>query len=299
MISVVRKYYSWVRLAIGITIVMFGLNAVLELVEARAHVPEVPSFAPHSTARVVTETVALRDKDGSSLLIRNPFCSDCDPVEPEPDPENPDAIPLTKLPLDLIVTNLSSKQAWSFATLRNRDTSQQGSFWIGDAIPGGGPIERIGGTTVVFRNLRTKRLERVTLMTAAAPANKPVKAGTKKKVTPFDDQIHKLSDTSYEIDDALIRKLLNNPRAMKGMRFGPYMVDGKVRGFRLNYARQNSIATALGLKRGDVITSVNGMEATSADKLLEIYTKLRESTSLSISIERKGKPLTMSYRVGG
>ncbi|MBA3452457.1 MAG: general secretion pathway protein GspC, partial [Deltaproteobacteria bacterium] len=38
-------------------------------------------------------------------------------------------------------------------------------------------------------------------------------------------------------------------------------------------------------------------ELTSADKALEVYTKLREATSLEMEVTRRGKPVTLKYTI--
>ena len=37
--------------------------------------------------------------------------------------------------------------------------------------------------------------------------------------------------------------------------------------------------------------------ADDADKALEVYTKLREATSLEVEITRRGKPVTLKYTI--
>ena len=53
----------------------------------------------------------------------------------------------------------------------------------------------------------------------------------------------------------------------------------------------------LGLSNGDTIQKVNGFELTSADKALEVYSSLRDAKSLMVSIERRGKPVTLTYTI--
>ena len=48
---------------------------------------------------------------------------------------------------------------------------------------------------------------------------------------------------------------------------------------------------------GDTLHAVNGFELNSMDKALEVYTKVRESSSLSVSITRRGKPVTLNYTI--
>jgi general secretion pathway protein C len=42
---------------------------------------------------------------------------------------------------------------------------------------------------------------------------------------------------------------------------------------------------------------VNGYEMTSPDKALEVYTKVKSANNLSISITRRGQPVTMEYSI--
>jgi general secretion pathway protein C len=48
---------------------------------------------------------------------------------------------------------------------------------------------------------------------------------------------------------------------------------------------------------GDTVTGVNGMEITTAEKGLEIYQKVREQNNISISVTRRGKPVTINYTI--
>ena len=83
----------------------------------------------------------------------------------------------------------------------------------------------------------------------------------------------------------------------KGARVVPSVQNGKPNGFKLYAIRPNSAYAKLGLTNGDTLSSINGFELTSADKALEVYTKLREATRLSVEITRRGKPMTLNYSI--
>jgi hypothetical protein len=103
-------------------------------------------------------------------------------------------------------------------------------------------------------------------------------------------------DGSYEISKDLIDKLLANPMAMaKGARVVPAMKDGKTVGFKVYAIRARSLYARLGLENGDTLESINGFELSSAEQALEVYTKLREASSLEASVVRRGKPVTLRY----
>jgi general secretion pathway protein C len=61
--------------------------------------------------------------------------------------------------------------------------------------------------------------------------------------------------------------------------------------------RPSSVYAKLGLANGDTLQAINGFELTSADKALEVYTKLREATSLQVSVTRRGKDMTINYTI--
>jgi len=110
----------------------------------------------------------------------------------------------------------------------------------------------------------------------------------------MDAGIKKTDDTHVTVTAALVDKLLANPMAMaKGARVVPAIKNGKPDGFKLYAIRPNSIYARVGFANGDTIHKVNGFELTSADKALEVYTKLREAKSLTIDITRRGKPVTL------
>jgi general secretion pathway protein C len=114
----------------------------------------------------------------------------------------------------------------------------------------------------------------------------------------IDQGIKKIDDNNYEIDKSLVEKVLLNPMAVaKGARVVPSMKNGKPDGFKLYAIRPSSAFARLGLANGDTLQSINGFELTSADKALEVYTKLREATSLEVEVTRRGKPVTLKYSI--
>lgn len=288
-----RRRHAWLLpLSLGVIGAIISTTGAPTELEAAIEASAVPPPAP---------APAPRSKDGAALLDRNMFCSACAPAEPLPpgDPEASGDIVLTNLPLELLATSLAARSIDSFATLRNRTTDQQGAYGIGDSVPGAGPLVRINGDYADFENPATGRVERVALIAAAAPpptSRQP--AATKASAAdPFADQIRAAGADRYEIDAALVKQLTTNPAAIRGVRFAPHLDSGKITGFQLAFAAKGSIATALGLRRGDVVQAVNGLALSSPDALLEVYTRLREQTTFSADVLRGGKRVTLSYAI--
>ena len=77
----------------------------------------------------------------------------------------------------------------------------------------------------------------------------------------------------------------------------PSIKDGKANGFKLYAIRPNSLFAKIGLQNGDTIQSINGFDMSSPDKALEVYTKVRSSSALSVSVLRRGLPTNLDYSI--
>jgi general secretion pathway protein C len=251
-----------------------------------------------------------RSKSGATLAARNMFCSSCVPEAPAADtetPVDPNAVPITSLPLQLLATNVARKEEHSFATIRNTTTSFQGAYWKNYEIPGAGKVERIAGAYVDFHNPSSNRIERISLLdTARPPASTPSVAraeptppSTDVPGSDLDGRIKKIAEGSYEIERALVNDLLANPMSVaRGARIVPSLdKNSQPNGFKLYAVRPNSVFARLGIGSGDTVTSVNGFDLSSPDNALEVYTKVREASHLSVSVIRRGKPMTLDYLI--
>lgn len=255
-----------------------------------------------------TDDAPARDKTGTPLQSRNIFCSDCAPPEPM-EPTNSGStdasgVVITSLPLQLLATSVGSTDKSSYASVANTATQAAGSYGIDDTLPGAtGKIIAIRYKYVDFtHNGHTERLV-IDGAVAAPPVvavAEPEKTDENKDdlASSVESGIKKIDDTTFEIDKSLVEKALENPMALaKGARIVPAMKNGKAEGFKLYAIRPSSVFAKLGLSNGDTLTAINGFELTTADKALEVYTKLREATNLELEVTRRGKPVTLKYSI--
>jgi len=286
------------------TVAVCGLltaSAARHVAEANATPLPIDDVVRSKAAAAPVKTTPPSSKQGEPLAARNMFCSSCVRLPPAgltpPGAPEPDGIPRTSLPIELLVTNVAQHSDRSFATIRNPQSGHQGAFWVGDSLPvrHGGSIRTIAASSVIFRNTQTKRLERVSLV---AP-NESVKKGDKKSSDPkarlANRGIRKLNATTYELDRDLVKRTIANFRSVRGARFRPYVRKGKLVGFRAYGVRRNSIPASMGLRNGDVITGANGEALDSMDAMLGFYRKLGELSRVTVSIDRRRKPMTFTY----
>jgi general secretion pathway protein C len=300
------KRYFWVLGVLAVVLcAVFAAKATGAIIEANllGDAKQGPKIQP-PVRPDLTAAKPVRSKDGIQLATRNIFCSECTPPV-APVNTDPQAISLTTLPLQLLATSVSSAEEESSATIINTDSQMQGAFSVGDKVPGAsGSITAIHYKFVDFEN--NGRIERLALQGAAVNTTPvataaPVASNDENKdelQAAIDGGIRKIDDNTYEIEKQLVDKVLLNPMAVvKGARVVPAMKNGKPDGFKLYAIRPSSAFAKLGLTNGDTLTSINGFELNTADKALEVYTKLREATSLELEVTRRGKPVTLKYTI--
>jgi type II secretory pathway component PulC len=133
---------------------------------------------------------------------------------------------------------------------------------------------------------------------ASPPAYTPPAYTPPSAPDPLLDTITKIDETNYKVPRKTVDAFLADPMSMaKGARVVPAIRNGQPDGFKLYAIRPSSTYARLGFHNGDTIHSINGFELTSADKALEVYTKLRDATSLTFELSRRGKPVELNIEI--
>ena len=74
--------------------------------------------------------------------------------------------------------------------------------------------------------------------------------------------------------------------------------EGKdLKGFRVTFVRKNSHFSKLGLRRGDVIKSINGQEITSYNDAMNVYKNIDKMNALSLTIKRGKEEMELEYEI--
>ena len=102
----------------------------------------------------------------------------------------------------------------------------------------------------------------------------------------------------YSIDRSMIDKQLADlPTLQSQARVVPHYKDNQYQGFKLVGVRPGSLYRAIGIRSGDVITSVNGNKIDSPNKALELFEQLKSSSNIQVEIERRGQAKTLGYTI--
>ena len=100
------------------------------------------------------------------------------------------------------------------------------------------------------------------------------------------------------VSRALVDRLLADTDALGGdVRVAPALVDGKPSGFQLSAIRRGSVFARLGLRDGDVVQSVNGLDVSTPATAMLAFVTLRNATHFAVRIVRHGEPQTLDYSI--
>jgi hypothetical protein len=284
---------TWlVALAAVIVCSVFAAHGIASLVEAQ-YLEPAPSSRPVSLHTVqVPAPINVITPDGSTFVTRNMFCSTC--AAPGGGSGPTDSY---QPPAILIATSVGAD---SRATLRVPATEAQGSWGLGDVVPGVGKIERIGFVSVdVIDIADPNRRGTLSLFDQLSGGRSDASAATLAPAAadPFADRVKKIDDTNYEVDRSLVRELVGGGGGASNGRVIPITKDGKLDGLRLAGVRTGSVASAVGLRNGDVLQAVNNTKIESANTLLTLYSQLDQLNNVELSGTRGGKPLTLTLRL--
>ncbi|HEX3760881.1 MAG TPA: S1C family serine protease [Kofleriaceae bacterium] len=223
--------------------------------------------------------------DGSQLVDRNMFCSQCGPGGPDPGAG-------AMAQAILIATSLGRDP---LATLAIPTTAVQGAWGLGEAVPGLGRLDRIGATWAEIIDGAGHR-GRLSLHEAAA-GRVPDTAMPGTAPAAWDARIRQVDDQTYEVDRSLVRELVTGAIRPGSVRMIPQFDHAALTGIRLLGATAGSVPAAIGLASGDIVSAINGAPIQNVQQLLDLYAGLDQLTTVELSGTRRGQPLTRTLRL--
>jgi general secretion pathway protein C len=164
-------------------------------------------------------------------------------------------------------------------------------YKVGAELPDGSELLSVSRKEAVIR-LPGGTQEILTISKpAAGTTSAPPAASTSTGIRALGENRWSVSRT--EVDKA--RSNLN--QLLKSARMEPNIVNGQTEGFVVKMLRPKSLLAQLGIRRGDTVTRVNGVELNSPEKALQIFQQLREAKRLTVDLKRGSENLSFDYEV--
>ena len=188
--------------------------------------------------------------------------------------------PVTRLNLTLTGVVASSVKDQGAAIIEN--SSKQQTYGIGEKIEGtNASLKVVYADRVIIKNGQASE----TLMLDGVDYNKP------------SNQLNNLGTLRRTIsNDAMqaSRELKNKPASfIDYIAVSPHRPNGELSGYRVSPGKKPALFKAVGLKSGDVITDLNGLDLTDMQQALEAMNMLKELPSLQMTVQREDELITI------
>ncbi len=110
--------------------------------------------------------------------------------------------------------------------------------------------------------------------------------------------IRQRSDTDFEVTHAARDAIFESATNLSTQsRIVPAMTAGVVTGIRMFGVRRGSAFSLLGFQNGDELQRIDGLEISSPDRALEVYSRVRTASTCTVQIVRRGLPTELHYRL--
>lgn len=101
----------------------------------------------------------------------------------------------------------------------------------------------------------------------------------------------------FTVDKAAVDNAVNNPdKLMTEIRVSPNMVNNRSQGLKVTSVAAGSLFNKLGIQRGDVLYSANGLEM-NIQNLPQLLMMLKGERSISINLERNAQKQSFEYEI--
>ncbi len=219
--------------------------------------------------------------------------------EPKPIEPIPDDIPKTTLNLKLFGIITYDDQGNGSAVIQG--SGKQKHYSNGDQIKGSGSVvlHSVYADKVILS--RNGKLEALELSRKLVAKNSPSTSKNRSSSTSSNNSnarvIDKRGDSSLTNDLAGIKqKLSEDPLSVINLiRATPVFKSGQLQGFRVSPGSDRQLFRRAGLRRNDLVTNINGVQLDDQQKALGLLADIQQASELSISVERNGRPLQLTF----
>jgi len=186
----------------------------------------------------------------------------------------------------------------AFAIIEDQSTHVQGLYREGEAVTPGVTLVQVSWDRVTLE--RNGRRETLTLPTDAPPApTQPVVTAATPPPRQDQDGVRQVAQDTFQIDRREIDHAMENLNDLfTQARAVPYADgNGTSQGFRLFSIKPQSLVEHLGLKNGDIVQRVNGVEISDPGTAFSLLQDLQGRSQVRVDILRNHQPVTLSYEI--
>jgi general secretion pathway protein C len=114
----------------------------------------------------------------------------------------------------------------------------------------------------------------------------------------FVPRITNMGGNRYAIPRSTVNQSLSNLSSLfTQIRAMPNVQNGRTDGFALSEIVPGSVFDNIGLRDGDVLTSIDGQAVNDPARAIQLLNGLRNQQNIQLQVLRNGNPVTLSYQI--
>jgi general secretion pathway protein C len=199
---------------------------------------------------------------------------------------------------EAVLTGTISGLSWfARATIKEKDKEDAEEFGLGKKVLGYVVKQIADHYAVLSKNGLNLKVEIGETIKEAKDRHAEMMAKRKgpdltaDNFTPGQKVVKPISRTDFE------KYLKDESMIYKDARFGPNMVEGKIDGYKIYQVAASHVFYQLGARNGDVVRRVNGIPLNNTQKMLELWSNIKNSQTVTIDIDRKGTILSYEFQI--
>ncbi|HXG17566.1 MAG TPA: type II secretion system protein GspC [Methylomirabilota bacterium] len=198
-------------------------------------------------------------------------------------------------PLKLWGTAIGDNER-TFAIIEDVGTHTQGLYHAGDQVLPGVTLMEVRWDRVVID--RSGRRETLLLPTTPS-VTLPIQTAAVAAPNGEQDGVRQVTQDSFQIDRREVDHAMSNLNELfTQARAVPYTSsEGEAQGFRLFSIKPQSLIDRIGLKNGDIVQRVNGVEISDPSTAFSLLQTLQGQTQVRVDVLRNHQPVTLSYEI--
>ncbi len=119
-----------------------------------------------------------------------------------------------------------------------------------------------------------------------------------KSIYPDLSDIEHPSENKWVVSrEDVLQATRNISDIMSDFKIRPHFSSGKMEGFKIDDIKEESIVSAVGIKKGDIVKKINGETIDSPKKIFDFYRNLEKSPVIQLEVERGDSTEVLTYEI--
>jgi general secretion pathway protein C len=205
--------------------------------------------------------------------------------------------PITDLTL---VGTVVGPRPISCAVFQNKtDAGRQEIFTYGEQVYNYGKLIKIRRSEVdIQRDGQVYSLKIDYEKSSGAPITVPARRRTGKRSVSRGTFAKQIGEREYLLDRDKVQRSIENPeKVLTDARLLPNIINGKQEGFKISEVVPDGLYHSLGLRNGDILLNINGLEISNPEVAIQAMSALKGMNRINLDIVRNGENMSIDYQI--